>query len=312
MHRSPMLLVVVVVFLATLIFGCSQQSLHESRKAGLTRQFGDDFNHDHGPPEHLDMSRWVRFRSGQARIENGFWLMELVRDPPPGPGEYSFGGFATKEKHFKPGLTGTNGVEITVAGFSHEKYPEELNKPGQLVQAWSLTIGSWQGLVGDNKEKDRGVQLHFDLLRDDGLYVYLVRGLLPTDFGKYPQDAYGREDSGSLSAEEKRARHVETAEAGGVYITAPCLALATRIYRTDEQIEALLERRHRYGLYLTNDANTLYWTLDDQVMDVIDITGYFSTNSESVRDGAFLTISGFGGFQRNTWTMDDLEIRTSS
>ena len=73
----------------------------------------------------------------------------------------------------------------------------------------------------------------------------------------------------------------------------------------------MLGRSRRYGLYLTNDANTVYWTLDDQVMDEVDISGYFSSSHESVRDGACLSIAGVASFQQNRWRMDDLEIRAS-
>ena len=188
-----------------------------------------------------------------------------------------------------------------------------MNKPGQLVQAWSLTVGSWQGLVGDQKDKtqDRGVQLHFDLLRDDGLYVYLVRGVVPEDFDKYPQDGFGKKDSKGLSDKQLRALHEEAINRGGPYITLPCLALATRVYRSENEIQDILGRRHRYGLYLADDANSVYWTLDDKVMDKADIKGYFSSSRESVREGAYLSIVGVSIFQRNTWRMDNLKILTS-
>ena len=181
------------------------------------------------------------------------------------------------------------------------------------MQAWSLTVGSWQGLVGGqkDKQKDRGVQLHFDLLRGEGLYVYLVRGLLPEDFDKYPQDGFGRKESKDLSGPELRALHEEAIKRGGTYITVPCLALATRVYRSEQEIQDMLGRPRRYGLYLKDDANTVYWTLDGQVMDELDISGYFSSSLESVGDGAFLSVIGVACFQRNSWKMDDLEIRVS-
>jgi len=54
-----------------------------------------------------------------------------------------------------------------------------------------------------------------------------------------------------------------------------------------------------------------YWTLDGQVMDRIDIAGYFSSSPESVREGAFVSIMGVGLYQRNTWKMADLEVSVS-
>ena len=253
---------------------------------------------------------WIKLNDGRSRMENGYLLMEVLRNPPPGPGDVSMGGFATSKKHFKRYLTGTNGVEVTVVDFSHEDYDPKLDKPGQLVQAWSMTVGSWQGMVGGqtDKQQDRGVQLHFDFLRDDGLYVYLVRGLLPGDFEKYPQDGFGRKESKKLSSNQLRALHNEVIERGGPYITVPCVALATRVYRSEREIEDMLEQPRRYGLYLRDDANTVYWTLDGKVMDKADTRGYFSSNLDIIRDGAYLSIMGVASYQRNLWKMDELEI----
>ncbi|MEE3370565.1 MAG: hypothetical protein VX346_14595 [Planctomycetota bacterium] len=288
------------------------QSEHTGSKHDLTLQLRDDFDRDNNPPADFE-KRWTKLYDGQSKTENGHWVMEVRRPPPPGPGEVVMGGFATTQRHFNPRLAGTNGVEITVVEFSHEDYDPEMEKPGQLMQAWSLTVGSWRGLVGGqkDKEKDRGVQLHFDLLRDEGLYVYLVRGLLPEDFDKYPQDGFGRKESKGLSGPELRVLHEEAIKRGGTYITVPCLALATRVYRSQQEIQRMLGRSHRYGLYLKADANTVYWTLDGQVMDEVDISGYFSSSLESVRDGAFLSVIGVACFQRNSWKMDDLEIHVS-
>ena len=73
----------------------------------------------------------------------------------------------------------------------------------------------------------------------------------------------------------------------------------------------MIGRPRRWGLYLTDDANTVYWTLDGQVMDSADITGYFSSSPESVREGAFFNVMGVALLERNTWEMDDLEIYVS-
>ena len=165
---------------------------------------------------------WDKLNDGNSRTEGGHWLMEVQRNPPPGPGVVSMGGFSTSEKLLNPNLIGTNGVEITVVDFSHEDYDRKLDEPGQLVQAWSMTVGSWQGCVGGQKDEqqDRGVQLHFDLLRNDGLYVYLVRGLLPEDFAKYPQDGFGRADSKEISDKELWTLHVDTSRLVCPYVTA--------------------------------------------------------------------------------------------
>ena len=316
-----------VVTMAVAVSGCRQDSQsepapprigkqqeHEQRKADLVLQFSDDFSQDYGPPDYFDLTRWTKVKTARARTEDGYWLLEVGGAPPLGPGDIDFGGFGTTERSFNPGLARTNGVEITMADLSHERdLPEELEKPGELslVHAWSLTVGNWRGLVGSQAEKDRGVQLHFDLLRPDGLFVYLVRGLVPEDFDKYPRDGFGREGSEDLSERELRELHEEAMEEGGAFVTVPCLALAARVYRSEQEIQEILGHSRRWGLYLTDDANTVYWTLDGQVMDSVDIAGYFSSSPESVQDGAFLTVMGVASFQLNTWRMDDLEILVS-
>ena len=287
------------------------QAEHEATKAKLTVQFSDDFNQVYGPPDQFDMKRWTRMPTARARIRDGHWLLEVERAPPPGPGEAVLGGFGTTGKYFNPGLAGTNGAEVTVGVFSHEDYPKEMDEKGQLVQAWSITLGSWHGFVGGQEEEDRGVQLHFDLLRDDGLFVYLVRGLRPDDFEKYPRDKFGTEEGKTMPPQELRVAHEAAIATGGPYVTVPCMALATRVYRDPAEIADLLERPRRWGVYLTDDANTVYWTLDGQVMDVLDITGYFSSSPKSVEDGALISIMGVATHQLNVWKMDDLAFLAS-
>ena len=323
--------ILTLVMMAVAGSGCSQDSQsepaparigkqqeHEQRKADLVLQFSDDFSQDYGPPDYFDLTRWTRVDTARARTENGYWLLEVGDPPPPGPGDIAIGGFGTTERSFNRGLAGTNGVEITVADLSPVgDDPQEL-EPGELslVHAWSLTVGNWRGVVGGQGEKDRGVQLHFDLLYPDGLFVYLVRGLVPEDFEKYPIDGFRPADSPGgrnqgLSAREQRELHEQEIAHGGVFISVPCLSLAARVYRSEQEIQEILGRSRRWGLYLTDDANTVYWTLDGQVMDSVDIAGYFSSSPESVQDGAFLTVMGAASFQLNTWRMDDLEILVS-
>ena len=287
------------------------QAEHEATKAKLTVQFSDDFNQAYGPPDQFDLKRWTRMPTARARIRDGHWLLEVERAPPPGPGDAVLGGFGTTGKYFNPGLAGTNGAEVTVGVFSHEDYPEEMNEKGQLAQAWSITLGSWHGFVGGQEDEDRGIQLHFDLLRDDGLFVYLVRGLRPDDFEKYPRDKFGTEEGKTMTPQELRVAHEAAIATGGPYVTVPCMALATRVYREPAEIADLLERPRRWGIYLTDDANTVYWTLDDQVMDVLDITGYFSSSPKSVEDGALISIMGVATNQLNVWKMDDVAFLAS-
>ena len=120
--------------------------------------------------------------TGDARTADGRCVISTTPR-----GILGVAGIATRERSFNPGLAGTNGVEVTLEG----DHPEELDEPEEmrLVQAWSVTLGSDQGMLGD--PIDRAMQLHFDLLHPNRLFVYLVRGLLPEDFEKYPRDGYG-------------------------------------------------------------------------------------------------------------------------
>ncbi len=132
----------------------------------------------------------------------------------------------------------------------------------------------------------------------------------PPSLDRYPKDGYGPQGPKGLSERELRQLHEDAVEQGGVFASFDCLALASRVYRSEPEMNAILGHS-RWGLYLTDDANIVYWTLNGQVMDSIDITGYFSSSPESVREGAFLSVMGVGLFEKNTWKMDDLEIYVS-
>ena len=269
----------------------------------LVVQLSDDFERDYGPPDHYDTTRWAKWK-GDARTADGRCVLSTTS-----PGEYGTAGIVARERFFNPGLAGTNGVEVTLEGFTPEGGdPGGLEKREEmgLVQAWGITLGSAHGAIGE--PIDRAVQMHFDLLRPNGLFVYLVRGLLPEDFEKYPRDGYGSGAPEGLTDLEKRQLHEDAVERGEVFISVPCLQLINRVYRSEPEIQDFVGRSRRWGLYLTDDGNTVYWTLDGQVMDHVDIAGYFSSSPESVRDGAFVTIGGFG---IGSWRLDDVVIRAS-
>ena len=107
--------------------------------------------------------------------------------------------------------------------FNHEGENAGQPEPGEmrLIQAPGLTLGSFHGQMGsETDEQDRGVQLHFDLLPPNGLYVYLVRGLVPEDFDKYPRDGYGPGGPTDISKKERRQLHEDlVAKAGEVFIS---------------------------------------------------------------------------------------------
>ena len=269
----------------------------------LVVQFSDDFSRDYGPPDHIDTTRWVRWK-GDVRTADGRCVLTTTPR-----GRFGAAAIATRERFFNPGLAGTNGVEVTLEGFTYGADDLEGAPKAELaglVQSWSVTLGSAQGWLGD--PIDRAVQVHFDFLRPNGLFVYLVRGLLPEDFDKYPRDGYGPGAPEGLTDLEKRQLHEDAVERGEVFISVPCLQLINRVYRSEPEIQDFVGRSRRWGLYLTDDGNTVYWTLDGQVMDRVDIAGYFSSSPESVRDGAFVTIGGFG---IGSWRLDDVVIRAS-
>tara|TARA_B100001123_G_C15107865_1_gene946255 strand:+ start:335 stop:481 length:147 start_codon:yes stop_codon:yes gene_type:complete len=46
-------------------------------------------------------------------------------------------------------------------------------------------------------------------------------------------------------------------------------------------------------------------------MDTVDISGFFTSNPEFVREGAYVSISG-AGYQPHIWKVDDLQIFSSN
>ncbi|MEX0678696.1 MAG: hypothetical protein WD063_16575 [Pirellulales bacterium] len=270
----------------------------DPRPANPAIEFADEFD---GP---LDPRRWTT--RGTCRTEHGLLRMEANRPGPPGPGKsFTFSYLDLKAKCFAPGLSGTNGVEITLDAYTHEReYPVELEADvvREHRMGWGITVASWRGQIGQNNPEDRGVQLHIDWLGRHGLFVSFVRSLLPEDLKKYPNDNVWR-----VGPEEFRVKQDELIEQGP-FISEPCLVMACRIFRPARKF---LEQSHRYGIYLTNDARTAFWTLDGRRMDSFDVSGYFASRPDSIRDGLYLTIAGAGIYQENVFTMDDLKIYSS-
>ena len=65
---------------------------------------------------------------------------------------------------------------------------------------------------------------------------------------------------------------------------------------------------HRYGLVLTDDGDTVYWTLDGNEMDRADITGFFGSNQDAFTDGAYATIGGGGGYEQIWFTVGNVTL----
>lgn len=279
------------------------------RERNLILQFRDDFSKEYEPPDYFNLTRWTKWR-GDIKAEDGYAIIRAITTQSPGPGVMAFGGFATREKRFNPELRGTNGLESSLVDYIHEgeflnKWLDMYGRPSQVedptvgryIMGWSLTIANYYGQIGCEKdnEKDRGVQVHLDWMSKRGLHIALVRNIVPGDFEKYPEW-------------DPEKQTVDEIIEQGPFIARPCVALAVRRYprgRGDNPVG------HRYGLYLTDNGNTLYWTLDGNVMDTVDITGHFSSSPESVRDGAYVTIAAGGSYQNNVWKVDDVEIYIS-
>ena len=267
----------------------------------LTLQMTDEFR------AKLDTDRWRKIQ-GNTRTENGSCLMQAFRSPPPGPGGFTFSMFGLKEKCLNPSLKGDNGVEIALEGYTHEtNYPKGLDENilrGHIM-GWGLTLASWRGQLGSQKDRrhDRGLQLHIDWMGPHGVYISFVRGLVPEDFKAYPNDnVWGSTPEAFRTQQDKLIEK-------GAFISEPCLVMACRIYRPEKRF---LEKRHRYGLYLTDDARTADWKLDGKVMASFDITGYFGSSPACAKDGLYLTIAAAGIYQKNVWKVDDVGIYTSA
>ena len=273
------------------------------------------------------MTDWIKW-AGDARTEEGHGILEAATSP----GEWGDAGICTREKQFNPGLKGTNGVEVTFAGHTQGTYevtphnqdhPEHIGNPlsGRYIAGMCLTISNYPGPIVPDCEEDgesdddeqvhpdlmssyrasgelrsgrRGVQIHFDWMSKWGLVYYLCRSILPGDYGKYPQW-------------DVRLDSLEEFIGKGQYVGGACFVLAAR--HSPGSAENPLARR--YGLYLTDDGNTASWTLDGTVMDTVDISGYFTSDPEFVKDGAYVSLSG-AGYQPHIWRFDDVEIYASS
>ena len=303
---SRFLFAAALAFTAPLGLSCGEGQVANKqadmlKPSDLILQFSEDFDED------FDMTHWVKWE-GDAKTENGRGVFSSAT----APGDFGFAGIGTREKYFNPGLRGTNGVEVTFVEHLEgeglpKRTPEEARKHAlahgvehdilalapRFTTGMVVTIANAYGQVGPPGDF-RGVQVHFDLISNWGLMWWLVRSILPEDYEKYPllEDGY---------------RTFNDFPKESAFITEPCVGLATRHYDPID-IESPFGRR--VGLYLTNDGTTLYWTLDGEVMDTVDVTGFFSSHPESVTEGAYVTISG-AGYQPHFWKIDDVAIYAS-
>ena len=171
-------------------------------KQDLTIQFEDAFKQE------WDLDRWVSVwvdpvdggGLGKLTAGNGYALIEASTPTPAGPGVMAANIFGSKKKHFNPGLNGVNGVEITLAEYTHsEEYvnkyltldgrstDEEDPYSGLYLMGFVLTIGSHPGFVGHKGDEanHRKVQIHCDWYSKRGLSYTLNRNIIPGDEEKY-------------------------------------------------------------------------------------------------------------------------------
>ena len=291
---------------------------------GLTQRFSDSFDKESGAPDHFDMT-WMEWK-GDARTENGYCILGAATSP----GEWGDAGISTQKKQFNPGLKGTNYVEVSFVGHAQqgqlhdEQFPPEHignRLAGRYITGMCLTISNYHGPLMPDIETDgesdhgeqinsdfkshyrasgkrdsgkRGLQIHFDWMSTWGLDYFLCRDNLPEDYGKYPEW-------------DVRLDSLQEIMGKGEFIAGASFALAGRHYPPDK---AGNPAGRRYGLYLADDGNTVSWTLDGKVMDTVDISGFFTSNPEFVRDGVYVSISG-AGYQPHIWKVDDVQVFSS-
>jgi len=280
---------------------------------GLRADFTDDFSID-GP---MDANKWVSLRSSLLRCEKGNLVLEMTGGPP-GPGAMCFGAFATRERHFNPGLKGTNLFELDIADYSREgeyitKYHgydissrvgDTAYAEDQLVGLYlggiAISIGSFQGdvslnpgdprphrsLVGWEKITHRVVQINFDWWQK-GPLLLLHRGKMGGDLKTFTMwDQIPAEKIADFDYMGK-----------GGWIADAAVALSQKRLKPG----SLRPYGHRFGLFLTDDANTVGWTLDGKIQDSVNIAGYFSSSPEVVKDGAYAAVGPVGTYERSIW-----------
>jgi len=231
-----------------------------------------------------------------------------------GPAVMSYGGIATRERCFAPGLKGTNIFEIDFVDYTNDGdyvntymtaigHPSDHEDPmfGLYLMGWGITIGHRKGFVGgiDHEDRQHAVQFHFDHYSKWGFGSCMNRQISSDDARRYPR-----------FTQAELIDRLDDIYAGTVtpYRSMDdATILSARHYRPDEEragpLSSLCEHSwgHRYGLMLSDNGNTFSWLLDGHVIDSHDITGYFDIGSDDFADGVFISIGGGAGFRSNRW-----------
>ena len=269
----------------------------------------------------LDTNIWTTDMArvgGSVTAGGGTARIRADTDAAPGPGVMAYSGFASRNRVFTPDLAGTNVFEITLLDYSHEgeflnKYLTADGAPSDHEDPWSgnysmgfcLAIGTFQGLVGSGPVSPaippeeitgRVVQIHFDWYSVAGLSYCLNRSVMAGDIGRYR--VWGSDED---KAEWRRRKAIDCP-----VVTDPGNSVSLAV--NHNPLGDNIGWGHRYGLRLTDDANTLSWSLDGKVMDAVDITGFFGSSPGCVADGAYVTIVGGASYARNVWAVADVRV----
>lgn len=280
---------------------------------GLKSQLEERFEHDLDPKRWQLMNDGGKFNTSVRCTGNQGFIVSPIK-PPPGPGKWGGFGIATTEKHFNPGLKGTNGLEVTFVDYRYSgeymnqytsidgfAIDEEDPISGLYLIGFALTISSFRGMVGSepDRERDRTVQIHFDWYSKWGLAYNLNRNVIAGDKEKY--HIWTRETDGHLAREFKLP--------AVPFITIPGNSVSLAVQR--HPLGITNPAGHRMGLWIGDDGDSLAWTLDGKMMDVVDISGFFSSSAERFKDGAYAIIAGGASYAENTCVLENIAIRTS-
>ena len=277
----------------------------------------------------LDSNTWINIENScsqsptcsKVSFDNETAHIQAGISAPEDPGLMAYSTITTRNRVFTPHLAGTNVLEITLKDYIHEgpllnKYlmrgdvsDHEDPVKGNHLMGFCLAIGTFQGLVGDERVSrriapedttDRVVQIHFDWYSRAGLLYYLNRNVIAGDeeIPILDRELYDR------MLEQNIPNNSFRDVTPNITIPGNAVTQANRYDPAGDNTGW----GHRYGLLLTDDGNELSWLMDGKVMDTVDIGDFFSSSPGCVADGAYATISGGASYQHNVWSVADLRI----
>lgn len=283
--------------------------------------------------EKLDLDQWEKvprfvemdkLNSFSMKRDHDDLLIESETTRPEGPAVMSYGVITTRGRHLNPGLKGINIFEVDFRDYTNNdvylnKYmtgighKSDVEDPffGLYLMGWGLTIGNVRGFVGgkDDADRKRAVQFHFDHYSRWGFGSCMNRQISAEDIAQLPR-----------FTQEELLKHLEDIYRGKVtpYRSMDdATVLSGRHYHIDGRSVSNFagirgsSSGHRYGIMLSDGGNTFSWMLDGTVMDSYDITGYFGSSTDDFAEGAYISIGGGAGFQKNLWRFANPKIRVS-